>query len=487
MDKSFHDSNPTGSWFTTPEGLSPCFRIYINNLNQGLVLQVSNLDLMSAGGGADYVLQNRDHQSYLIFFEKLSSDFNTRLPKIKHKTSSNRTFQGPYREVLTKNLNPDIWYGYGDPAVIRVNHQSENTYYLMFTSNDAPNSFPILKSTDLIDWKPVGYVFPVGKKPDWVAEGLGISDFWAPEMHYINEHFQVFFVARRKETNELCVGRSISLSPEGPFIADELPIIEGNVIDPHLFVEENGVPYLFWKEDNNDAWPGLIIDLLYKNPHLVNALFSQESDRITACFIVTIWPWIQTQLPMERFQALQIIIEAITADYSIFRNRLIALQSQETGETIDKIADILKFMKTPMYAQQLSIDGSALLNGRTKIIENDLDWEAHLVEGMWVTKNKDTYYLFYAGNDFSTDQYGIGVATATELLGPYKKSEKPFLQSSEQWWAPGHPSVVNDVNGQPTMFLHGYFPQQAGYKKFRALLALPLLFENGVVKIDPDR
>jgi predicted GH43/DUF377 family glycosyl hydrolase len=487
MDESFHVSSPTGSWFTTPEGLSPCFKIFVNTLNNGLVFQVSNLDLTPAKDGIEYFVENRDHQSYLNLFEKLSHDFNTRLPKIKQENSYKSTFKVSYREVLTENINLDILYGYGDPAVIKINQQTENTYYLIVTSNDAPNSFPILKSADLIDWQPAGFIFPQGKKPNWAADGLNTSDFWAPEMHFINEHFQVFFVARHKESKELCIGRAISKSPEGPFIADEQPILQGNVIDPHLFVEEDGTPFLFWKEDNNDVWPGLIIDLLHENPYLVNTLFAQDRDRTTVCFITALWPWIRMQQPMERFQMLQIIIEAIIADYNHFCDRLIEIQSQETGENIEKIAEILKFMKTPMFAQRLSTDGSTLLNERTKIIENDLDWEAHLVEGMWVTKHDGTYYLFYAGNDFSTDKYGIGVATANQLLGPYKKSAKPFLQSGEEWWAPGHPSVVNDLSGMPTMFLHAYYPENAGYKKFRALLALPLLFENGVVKIDPDR
>lgn len=112
-----------------------------------------------------------------------------------------------------------------------------------------------------------------------------------------------------------------------------------------------------------------------------------------------------------------------------------------------------------------------------KIIENDQAWEAHLVEGMWVTKHIKKYYLFYSGNDFSTDQYGVGVAIADSPLGPFKKFPKQILKSTEEWWAPGHPSVAVGPDGKHQLFLHAFFPHKAGYKEFRVLLTVPLRFE----------
>jgi hypothetical protein len=129
-----------------------------------------------------------------------------------------------------------------------------------------------------------------------------------------------------------------------------------------------------------------------------------------------------------------------------------------------------------MFVQQLTADGSGLVGEKIKILENDLAWEAHLVEGMWVTKQCEKYYLFYAGNDFSTMQYGIGVAIADSPIGPFRKMEKQLLQSTEDWWAPGHPSLAVNPNGQPELFLHAFFPGKAGYKQFRALLSIPVYF-----------
>jgi len=119
----------------------------------------------------------------------------------------------------------------------------------------------------------------------------------------------------------------------------------------------------------------------------------------------------------------------------------------------------------------------------TIVLENDLAWEGHLVEGVWVTKRQGRYYMFYSGNDFSTAQYGVGVAVAATPCGPYQKRREPLVRSTADWWGPGHPSVASGPDGEPWMFLHGYFPERVGYKEFRALLAAPLQFADGKVNL----
>jgi GH43 family beta-xylosidase len=432
----------------------------------------------------EYHLSSVDHRSYIKFFESLSRDFGGRLPR-NSQPFSKTTFRAAYRALLTENIAPGMLYGYGDPAVLRVHDGhagGESWYYLLTTSNDAPDSFPITRSRDLVEWEFVGYVFPKGHKPRWAAEGELISDYWAPEMHKVRGEFRVYFVARHKNTRELCIGMSKSSRPEGPFSAEDEPILMGNVIDPHVFVENDDTAYLYWKEDNNGIWPSRFSNLLYKHPHLITKLFSQRADQITASFITTLWPWARTILPMECFFVQQPLIEAVTAEYSAFHNRLLNLSERMGDASIrDDLRAVIQVLRTPIYAQELSPDGARLVGKRTKIIENDQDWEAHLVEGIWVTKHDEKYYLFYAGNDFSTDQYGIGVAIADSSLGPYNKVPGPFLSSSPEWAGPGHPSVVIGPDGEPQLFLHAFFRGRSGYKEFRALLAAPIEFRgNGV-------
>jgi hypothetical protein len=232
------------------------------------------------------------------------------------------------------------------------------------------------------------------------------------------------------------------------------------------------------------VWPQRLLDLLYENPSLVSFLFTGEEDQRTTSLITTLWPWARLLDPMERFQAIQLFIEAVIAQYALFYHRLQQMLTQQPEGVRERIRAVLHFMKTPMFAQALTPDGSALQGTRTKVLENDLDWEAHLVEGMWVTKQAGRFYLFYAGNDFSTDQYGIGVAVAPSPLGPFKKMRQPFLQSTAVWWSPGHPSLVTAPDGSQQLFLHAFFPGKAGYKQFRALLSLPVLFKEDGVEVD---
>jgi hypothetical protein len=43
--------------------------------------------------------------------------------------------------------------------------------------------------------------------------------------------------------------------------------------------------------------------------------------------------------------------------------------------------------------------------------------------------------------------------------------------------------VAKGPDGRRYIFLHAFRPGQAGYKAFRALLAAPLTFEDGVVRL----
>src|SRR3712207_3680131 len=135
-------------------------------------------------------------------------------------------------------------------------------------------------------------------------------------------------------------------------------------------------------------------------------------------------------------------------------------------------------MRTPVYAQELDPATRRMKGDRLVVLENDQAWEAHLIEGIWVTQHGDRFYMFYSGNDFSTPEYGTGVAVAPSPLGPYRKMSRPLLQSTAEWVGPGHPSVAPGPDGEPWLFLHAFLPGQAGYKKFRALLAVPVEFDR---------
>jgi arabinan endo-1,5-alpha-L-arabinosidase len=466
------------SIFSAKDGVPFPFAIEITEEQDGCMFQVVQCDApVNEIKRGKYHLKSALHASYLDLFEQLHADFGFPMPQ-NRRPYVRPIFEANYKELLVKNIDKGMLYGYGDPSVLLVK-EDKPCYYVVSTSNDAADAFPIVKSENLTDWEFVSYVFPQGHQPQWAMDGEG-SDFWAPEMHKVGCEYRLYFVARDKVKRELCIGLARSASPKGPFVPEPQPILNGNVIDPHLLILDEKTSYLFWKEDNNDVWPGLLIDLIWQCPALIAELFTEESDRALASFIVTLKPWLQQLAPMERFLFTQVFIESVTTRYSVVYHLLNEMAAFRP-ELTQQIKTLSQYMKTPMYARELTIEGNDFKGDKIKILENDLDWEAHLVEGMWVQQLNNKYYLFYAGNDFSTDQYGIGVAISDSVLGPYQKMKAPILTSSAKWLAPGHPSVTTAPNGKPLLFLHAFFPGKAGYKQFRALLALELeIGEEGV-------
>jgi hypothetical protein len=433
---------------------------------------------LSAGGRTErYRLPDAGQQRYLDFLFRAARDFGLRAP-LNRTDSSARPAQTPLKPLLVRPVSPEILYGYGDPCVVRAPDPDTGrpAWWLTITSNDAPDAFPILKSDDLTDWRLEGFVFPRGRTPPWALTGEGLADFWAPELHRVGDEYWVWFAARRPD-RELAVGLAKGPSPRGPFTALPEPLLGSGVIDPHLFVFGDGRGenrLLFWKEDTNGAWPGLLAAALAADPALPAALFDTEADRRTAAFAAAVWPWAEHREPMEQFFILQPLIEAVADDCAAFTARLLRL-TRSAPEHARRLDPVIAGLKTRIFAQPVSTDGLRLEGEPVVVMENDQPWEAHLIEGVWATEHAGRFYLFYAGNDFSTDRYAVGAAVADRPLGPYVKTG-PLARSSRDWIGPGHPSVAPGPDGEPWLFVHAFLPGAVGYKAFRALLGARLVF-----------
>ena len=429
-----------------------------------------------------YRIGGGTHQHYLEFFSALAEDFGTRTPHSFDGPAASDEPEPNWRPLIVENLSDRITAGYGDPAVLKT----DDGYILVATSNDAPDAFPILHSHDLEQWTHRGFVFPEGEAPAWAAHGREVGDFWAPEMVKVGEEYWLVYTARQR-SNALAIGLAKSPSPFGPWrdlghplissnavnttgLPDDpaMPVLSGGVIDSHIFIDTNGDRYLFWKRDNNGVWPRPLARLLGEKPELVDRLFSDPTDRRTAHFAAAVLPWAQHRRPMERFFFMQLLIEAVLANWK---------HSKAVLAEVPEASLIVETMSTPIHAQKLSEAGE-LVGPDRLVLANDLDWEGHLIEGPFVTFQNGKYWLFYAGNDFGTPAYGIGVAVSDNVLGPYTKRSEPILKTSHNWWAPGHASVAPGLDGQPQLFFHAFFPGTGGYNTFRALLTTPLRFEG---------
>jgi beta-xylosidase len=307
-------------------------------------------------------------------------------------------------------------------------------------------------------------------------------------MAQVGDEYWVVYTARQK-SNALAIGLARSQSPLGPFVDNGEPLVtgkainttgvphgavSGGVIDSHIFTDADGSRYLFWKDDSNGIWPRPLAMLLRERPELIERLFGSDEDRKSAAFAAAIVPWANTRRPMERFYLMTGMIEAALHNWQGVKRALI---------DFGLAGEILEAMTTPVRAQRIADDGRSLIGQSTVVLANDLDWEGHLIEGPFCTRQNGRYWLFYAGNDFGTPAYGIGVAVADDVLGPYRKQGEPLLKSTRNWTAPGHASVAPGLDGQPQLFFHAFHPGEGGYNAFRALLTARLRFSSDSVEL----
>lgn len=79
--------------------------------------------------------------------------------------------------------NPVVDSSYPDPTIIQLH----NGNFYLYATEDVRN-VPILHSTDLINWKPIGTAFTESTRPSFVAGG----SIWAPDINYINGKYVLY-------------------------------------------------------------------------------------------------------------------------------------------------------------------------------------------------------------------------------------------------------------------------------------------------------
>ena len=129
-----------------------------------------------------------------------------------------------------------------------------NGRYLLFTSGEPQaggRHVPVSTSTDLVTWTPAIDALP--QLPQWASPGLT----WAPDVHRFGSRWALYFTSAfaglTPETE--CVGSAFSDSPTGPYVAQPTPIVcqldQGGTIDPRVFVDSDGTPWMLYKSEQN--------------------------------------------------------------------------------------------------------------------------------------------------------------------------------------------------------------------------------------------
>lgn len=270
--------------------------------------------------------------------------------------------------------NPVAAGDYPDPSVIRVGKD----YYATATSSEWSPEFPILHSTDLVNWKIVGEVFP--KRPEWST-----GNYWAPEIWQENGKIYIFYVARKAGGN-LCIAVATSDKPLGVYTDHgALACQEVGSIDAFPIRDENGKFFVVWKEDGNSV-----------------------------------------------------------------------------GKP------------TPLWAQEFDDKNYKLIGEKKEILRNDpATWEGNLVEGPFIIKRGEYFYMFYSGNACCTTgcKYAMGLARSKTLLGNWERDPaNPILKDNADWKCPGHGTIVTDESGKTWMLYHAYDPKDTVYVGRQALL-----------------
>ena len=110
-------------------------------------------------------------------------------------------------------------------------------------------------------------------------------------------------------------------------------------------------------------------------------------------------------------------------------------------------------------------------------------------EGSFVVKHEDLYYMTYSANSYESQFYGIGCATATDIMGEWKKYDtNPLLQKPEGLVGVGHSAMFVDKEGSLRIVYHAHKDMQHIHPRAMYIGKVDFVDENGiaVMKISQD-
>ena len=131
-------------------------------------------------------------------------------------------------------------------------------------------------------------------------------------------------------------------------------------------------------------------------------------------------------------------------------------------------------LPTPMWGQRMNEERTQLLGEKFELFRNEPGtWEGGLVEGAFLLRKGDYYYAFYSGDACCGRgcTYGVGVARAKNLKGPWEKySANPIMKENDSWKCAGHGSLVTDPQGNYYFLYHAYSTDGSVYTGREGLL-----------------
>lgn len=105
--------------------------------------------------------------------------------------------------------------------------------------------------------------------------------------------------------------------------------------------------------------------------------------------------------------------------------------------------------------QEVSVrDGITLIGGPVQILDRDV-LDGPLIEAPSLHRSSEgIYFLFYSSNCFTTPLYDVGYSTANNIKGPYTRSTRPLLVSSDANLV--GPGGLDIIRGGDMVVFHGH-------------------------------
>lgn len=101
-------------------------------------------------------------------------------------------------------------------------------------------------------------------------------------------------------------------------------------------------------------------------------------------------------------------------------------------------------------------------------------------EGSFIVKHKGKYYMSYSANHYMSPMYGVGFATAENIMGPWKKYEgNPILQKPGDLVGVGHSSMFTDKNGKLRIVFHAHNSQTEIHPRTMHIGTVKFVKKNG--------
>ncbi|MDX9902701.1 MAG: glycoside hydrolase 43 family protein [Bacteroidales bacterium] len=131
--------------------------------------------------------------------------------------------------------NPVLHADYSDPDVVRAG----DDFYMVASSFNCVPGLPVLHSTDLVNWRLIGYALERLQPEDYYSDVRHGGGVWAPCIRIHNGEFYIFY-----PDPDHGIFMVKSADPAGPW-SEPVTVMEGRgLIDPSPLWDDDGKAYL---------------------------------------------------------------------------------------------------------------------------------------------------------------------------------------------------------------------------------------------------